>query len=422
MKLISLFILYFLFFSNSVQSKDICADNVPSSYKSWHQNLKLEMESKGIKKKTLDSVFNECYFEESPTVIKADRNQVEFILSPTQYINRVVSKQRVNTAQKKYKELLPLLKKIEAKYGVQPEYLVAFWGVETNFGGNFGGHNLFKVLFQLSYDKRRRSFFEAQLLDAMKMVDNNNLDYKLLQSSWAGAMGHYQFMPSTFNAYAVSYNKGAKINIWSSYEDASSSAANYLSSIGWDRSQPSVVKVKLPWRFEYLNSGRRNKKTIKEWNNLGVRLSNNKKINQSNDTLAALIVPEGKNGDAYLVFNNFYKIMNWNFSENYALAISILADYIKSGDKWKAVPDTYNIKLTKDDIVVIQKFINAHKIAKIDEDGELGTGTKIAIQKLQNKLMLPADGYPNYQLLNRIKNHNPRNGFSIPVPPIKTHK
>lgn len=394
----------------------------PQEYLDWLDDLKKEMVAKGISKETIDKVYAFDYYHPTPVAVKSDRKQIEFVLTSDQYLNRVVNKTRVKKGQQYYKDLQPLLQKLEKKYNVQGEYIIAFWGIETNFGTNFGRYNVIDALTEMSYDKRRPQFFRNQLYQALKIVDDWDIDFTQMQGSWAGAMGHFQFMPSTFNTYAVDFNGDGKIDIWSSFEDAAGSAANYLTEIGWKKNEPWGMQVSLPWNFDYAQSGRGKFMTIEEWHKVGVRTVDNKKINLPKDMKASIITPEGKKGQAYLIGNNFYKIMQWNRSENYALAVGILADYIKSGKTWKKIPAMSAERLKTDDVIKIQSFINELGWFKLEEDGQLGSKTREAIKKVQKKAMLPQDGYPDYQLLYKINNYNKEIGFSVPVPERKLHK
>lgn len=395
----------------------------PEEYTLWLENLKTEMIERGISKNTVRKVYkNNDYYHPNPEVVKIDRKQVEFALMSTDYLNRVVTKKRVETARQKYKELYPLFKDMEQKYGVQVNYMIAFWGVETNFGEHFGHYEVIDVLTTLSYDPRRSKFFKEELYQALKIVDTWGISHTQMEGSWAGAMGHFQFMPSTFNAYAIDYNGDGKIDIWHSFEDAVASAANYLSKMGWKADEQWGVEVSLPWNFDYALSGRDNQLEVKKWQKMGVKTIDNKEINLPVEMMASIIVPEGKKGSAYLVLNNFRKIMNWNRSENYALAIGTLADYIKSDQPWKDFKPNQAVRVKTNDILKIQSFINKLGWFKLDEDGQLGAKTREAIKKVQAEAKIPQDGYPNYQLLEKINNYNPESGFIIPVQPRKLHK
>lgn len=394
----------------------------PPEYLSWLDNLKQEMRQKGISQETLDKVYVQDFYHPAPEVVKIDRRQVEFALTSTDYINRVVSKKRVDEGRQHYRSLKPLLTKIEQQYGVPGNYLIAFWGIETNYGSNFGGYNTIAALTMLSYDTRRPQFFRNQLYEALKIIDAWNIDYTRMQGSWAGAMGHFQFMPSTFNAYAVDFNNDGQIDIWHSFEDAAASAAHYLSSIGWKAGEPWGMEVSLPWNFDFSQTGRNKNKSIGEWRRLGVKTKNNQDIRLDKNLPAAIITPEGKKGSAYLVLGNFHKIMQWNRSENYALAVGILADYISSEHPWKAADQNPATRLKTDDIIQIQSFINKLGWFKLDEDGQLGSRTREAVKEVQKAAKLPADGYPDYQLLQKIRHYNPEIGFAVPVPERKLHK
>ena len=395
----------------------------PEVYTKWLNALKEEMIERGISEKTIDLAYGENdYYHPDPEVVKIDRKQIEFVLTSTEYLNRVVNAQRVAKAREKYKQLYPLFKDMEEKYGVQINYLIAFWGMETNFGQNFGNYEVIDALTTLSYDKRRPKFFKEELFQALKIIDKWQVEPKQMEGSWAGAMGHFQFMPSTFNAYAVDYNGDGKIDIWHSFEDAIASAANYLSSMGWKPGQDWGMKVSLPWNFDYAMSGRDVKKTVKEWRKIGVKTKNNKKLELPDDEIVSIILPEGRKGAAYLIRENFRKIMNWNRSENYALAIGMLADYIKSDDKWTPAKMNPAVRVKTDDVLKIQAFINKLGWFKLDEDGMLGSKTRNAIKKVQKKANMPQDGYPDYQLLQKINRYNPKIGFAVPVPERKLHK
>lgn len=396
--------------------------SAPSEYLQWLTNLKKEMVERGISQATIDDVYKTSYYKPNAAVVKSDRKQAEFVLTSTDYLNRVVNKNRVEQARKHYKQLYPTLKKIEDKYGVQAHYIVAFWAVESNFGQNFGGYDVIDSLTTLSYDQRRPKFFKEELYQALKIIDTWHIDHAKMQGSWAGAMGQFQFMPSTFNAYAVDYTGDNNIDIWHSFEDSSASAANYLAQIGWGKNQAWGQEVTLPWNFNFANSGRNQTKTIKEWKKLGIQTINKQKLNLPDDLSASIIVPEGKKGNAYLVLNNFRKIMVWNRSENYALAIGVLADYIKSNKTWKPTKENPAVRLRTDDVLKIQAFINRLGWSKLDEDGMLGSQTREAIKQVQEKAKLPQDGYPDAKLLKKINSYNPEVGFAIPTRTQKLHK
>ena len=393
----------------------VTAAETPSAeYTRWLNDLKKEMVERGISQKTINEAFSKNYYHPRHEVVKKDRNQTEFVLTTSEYLERVVAPLRVKQGREKYKIL-------KQKYphgisGVPIEYLTAFWGIETNYGTNKGGYNGIEALTVLSYDTRRPKFFREELYNALKIIDEGHISADEMESSWAGAMGHFQFMPSTFKAYALDADDDGKINIWHDFDDAVISAANYLSHMGWKKNEPWGAPVNLSWNFDYAQTGRYHIKSVKEWRKSGVEV---KGVDEN--VRGAVIVPEGHRGQAYLIFDNFHIIMRWNKSENYALAVGLLADKVKNPLDNRSISKNDFYRLTKDDIKIIQKFINQEKIAKIDEDGYLGSQTKAAIQKLQQKFKLPADGYPEYRLLKNIKEFSQK-GYYPPVPGRKLHR
>lgn len=395
---------------------------VPKEYKIWLENLKKEMIEKGISKQTIKKAYTKDYYHYKPEVIELDRKQPEFVLTTTDYLNRVVNKKRVETAKLKYKELYPLFKDMEKKYNVPFNYIIAFWGAETNFGANFGNFEIIDALTTLSYDNRRTEFFKKELYEALKIIDEYDIKVEDMQGSWAGAMGHFQFMPSTFNNYAVDYDGDGMIDIWHTFEDAVASAANYLNKLGWKKDETWGMEVTFTYKFDYANTGINNTKTVKEWKKLGVLDKDGNPLKLNDKINASIIIPEGRKGKAYIVLNNFKKIMIWNRSENYALAICKLADYAVSKENWKEEKKDAVVELKTQDILKVQKFINETGLAKVDEDGKFGSKTKEGIKALQKEALMPQDGYPDYQLLNKINKYNPDIGFAVPVQPKKVYK
>ncbi len=392
-----------------------------ADYLVWLDSLKKEMVQKGISQATIDKVYgSNDFYHEKPAAVVRDRKQLEFVLSSEDYLNRVACKMRSDKAREKYKELRPLWDKLEEKYNLPAEYIVAFWGAETNFGTHFGGYNVIDALTEMSYDKRRSDFFKKELYHALKIIDDQGLDYQKMRGSWAGAMGHFQFMPTTYHAYGVDFDDDGVIDIWDNFGDASASAANYLTSIGWDKNVPWGWEINLPWNFDYSLSGRNKFKPLSEWQKMGIVRKDGKKWNIDNNIKAAVLTPEGSKGAAYLVTENFGRIMHWNRSENYALAIGLLANYAAEDKKWQKRA-VVRKKLKTEDVKKVQAFINKIGLAKLAEDGDLGSKTKEAIKLLQKKAKLVPDGYPDEKLLRKIEQYNPKIGWVIPVPERKLH-
>ena len=298
----------------------------PPGYAAWLEAFKKEAMSKGISAQTLDAAFEGVV--PKPRIVKLDRNQPETVQTFEDYVKARVTQGRIDLGRTKYKENQALLQKIESKYGVQGRFLVAFWGMETHYGRYTGGHNVIAALTTLAFDGRCSKFFRKQLLDALTILEQGHIAPGKMTGSWAGAMGQTQFMPSTFRAYATDGDGDGKINLWESKADAFASAANYLSSIGWRDDQTWGRQVLLPKNFDYSLIENKIKKTLKEWQALGVRRHTGRAL-PTRDLKASIVQPDGKNGRAFIVYpRNYNAILNWNRSHKFAISIGMLADAI----------------------------------------------------------------------------------------------
>ncbi len=262
--------------------------------------------------------------EFSPRVVELDRKQPEFTLTLGEYLGRVVSAARVERGRRLLRENAPLLAEISRKYKVQPRFIVALWGIESNFGDHEGGFWVPSALASLAYEGRRGKYFTKELLYALQIIAEGHITPKRMRGSWAGAMGQVQFMPSTFINYAVDFDGDRKADLWGSKADALASAANYLSSIGWNNN--------LTWGREVRTSGLKGfkgkRKTLKEWGELGLTNPDGSPIPVLGLS-AELLLPKESDGRAFLVYDNFKKILNWNRSNFFAVAVGKLSDAIK---------------------------------------------------------------------------------------------
>ncbi len=417
-KILVLTICFVLFFRVSL-AEIPSIEQQRSEWDNWLETLKKEMISKGISEKTINKAYTDDYFHEIKEVVLQDNKQPEFMLTSDTYINKLVNKKTVQKARQHYKELLPQYKKISDKYGVPLHYLISFWAVETHFGNNKGQYHLIDGLTNLSYKNRRADFFKRELFNVLLIMDKYNFSEDKMLGSWAGAMGHFQFMPSTYNAYAIDYDGDGVADIWDNFDDAIASAANYLSSLGWKKDEPWGQEVTLPWNFDYSLVGPKKYKTVKEWKKLGIIGANNQKLKLPENAAATIIIPDGRRGRAYIVLSNFRRIMIWNRSVNYALAVVSLADYLTSDKKFHTLTEKSNYKVSGTDVLAIQVFANQILNANLTEDGKYGSKTSEAIKKLQKKWKMPQDGVPDYLLISKIKKYKSRADFMIPPQPRK---
>ncbi len=324
MRLFTVTLLLGLCVNVSYAKKDF--DNL-TPFDTWKQDFVSRAKSQGVRQKTLDEAF--MHIRRNPKVIVYDRRQPEFSRTFGQYISSALSKTRVNRAKQEYIKNKTLLDNVAKKYGVSPHYLVAFWGLETNFGSYTGKMDIIRSLATLSHDLRRAGFFEKELILALKIIQDGHAKSSSFQGSWAGAFGQTQFMPSTFTAYAVDGDGDGKKDLWGSKLDIFSSSSNFLAKVGWKRSEDwgQEVKINNP-NFSWNLSGHQVRKTLVEWKKIGVEGIDGKPLDVNINGKASLILPAGANGPKFLVYTNFRKILIWNRSDYYALAVGLLANKI----------------------------------------------------------------------------------------------
>jgi len=321
----------YLFLIKLLLVSNILAENTEEGFNDWIKTYKKFAIEKGISKATVDSVFLNVKFLNQ--VIKYDRKQPEFYEDTITYVSKRANNLRINKAKKLFKENEKLFLEVEKKFLVEKEILLALWGIETNFGKHVGKMDIISCLATLSYDKRRSEFFSNQLLILLNLIDKNLIDPKKHYGSWAGAFGNFQFMPSTIKNYAIDYDGNNKIQLKDSIEDALASAANYIKRIGWNINEPCFYRVKITKKIndKYINSSARNisnRLKVNEWKKKGIISFDGDQINTTLD--AALILPDGKiDSPAYLVFQNYEKILKWNRSLRFGISVCTLANKIK---------------------------------------------------------------------------------------------
>jgi membrane-bound lytic murein transglycosylase B len=300
------------------------------------RDFKIEAINSGISPKVVDQIMSNAKF--LPKVIEYDRYQPEFYEDTFTYIKKRTTKNKIKEGLKLYKKEKTIIQKIEKEFKVEKELLLALMGIETNFGKYLGKMDIISSLATLSYDKRRSDFFTKELLILLNLVDKNIIDRNILYGSWAGAFGNFQFMPRTIRNYAIDYNNNKTIELKKT-EDSFASAANYLKTIGWKKNQPCYFKIDLNDNIpkKYLNSSARNIQNKKNYSFFKKYIKNHEDINLSNDLKAAIIIPDkdiipGAEtlSPAYIIFENYEKILNWNRSLRFALAVCKLKESFKN--------------------------------------------------------------------------------------------
>ena len=325
--------IFFFVFINSFVFLNASANN---DFDSWLKDFKIKAVNSGISKKLVDQVMSEAVF--IPKVIEYDRYQPEFYEDTFTYIKKRSSNNKIKQGLKLYKKEKIIIEKIEKEFNVEKELLLALMGIETNFGKYLGKMDIISSLATLSFDKRRSDFFTKELLILLNLVDKKIIDREILYGSWAGAFGNFQFMPRTIRNYAIDYNKNKTIELKKT-EDSFASAANYLKTIGWKKNQPCYFKIELKNNIpkKYLNSSARNIKNKKKFNYFKRYINNAESLKIENNLDAAIIIPDkdiipGAEtlSPAYIVFDNYEKILNWNRSLRFALAVCTLKEGFKN--------------------------------------------------------------------------------------------
>ncbi len=298
------------------------------SFDDYVQELKKEGIEQGFDKALVDEAFSDLKFRER--AVKADRNQPEKRLTLDEYIPRAVPDWKVKKAKQLYKDNYEDLQRIGKLYGVQPRFIVALWGVESNFGALMGNFNVIEALTTMAYEGRREEFFRGEVFEALKIIQEGHITLDKMKGSWAGAMGQCQFMPSSFVSYAKDGNDDGKKDIWGTKADVFASTANYLSNAGWNDKYTWGREVSVPKNLPQSLVGLKEAqgKTLSEWQALGIRRSNGDALPKV-DIKAWLIKPDDEKGRSYLVYGNYQSLMKWNRSHYFAVAVSHLADKIE---------------------------------------------------------------------------------------------
>ena len=368
-------------------------------FSSCIDRLRTQAKAEGVSPAVADSVLGNVEYVER--VIELDQKQPEFTRSFAQYYNARVTQGRVDQGRSLLIEHRTLLDEVYRATGVPPHYLVAFWGLETNFGGYLGSMAVPSSLATLACDPRRSEFFSSELLTVLKIVDEGDVIPEQLVGSWAGAMGHMQFMPSTFARYAVDGDGDGKRDLWGSVPDAMNSAGQFLQGLGWESGLRWGREVQLPEEFDYLLAGLKTRRPLSEWVALGVRKAGGQSL-QPLPLEASILVPGGAGGPAFIVYENFHVIMQWNRSEFYALSVGRLADRINGGSELRRPAVDDGLRFSREMITELQENLNGLGFDGGEADGVFGPKTRAALREFQTGQGLLADGYPTQKLFQQV--------------------
>ncbi|HEX3674177.1 MAG TPA: lytic murein transglycosylase [Rhizomicrobium sp.] len=336
-----------------------------------------------------------------PEVEEANLQQPEFVKPIWSYIDSAVSGDRVSTGQQMAAVYAGNLASDEARFGVPKEILVAIWGMESNYGTAMGHLNMFAALATLAYDGPRADYARKELILALKMEEQEKLAPADMVSSWAGAFGQTQFVPSAFFAHAVDGDGDGRKDLWHSVPDALASTASLLADAGWERGLPCETEVTLPTNFDYALADGDTARAIGEWKKLGVTKVTGAALARSEEP-AAIYLPAGARGPAFLVFDNFKTVLKYNNAASYALGVCLLADGIAGRMPVTAAWPRDQIPLTRDDRIAFQTDLKALGYDIGDIDGVLGHKARAALRQYQKAHSMPADGFPTQAILGRI--------------------
>ncbi len=331
--------------------------------------------------------------------------QPEFRLAIWDYLAALVDQERVDTGLEMLKEHANVLNRVASAYGVDPATVVAVWGVESNYGMTQGKYPLVQALGTLSCMGRRQDYFRKEFFATMRIIQSGDIAEERLVGSWAGAFGHTQFMPTTFERLAVDFDGDGRRDLMDNVNDALASTANYLKRNGWQTGQPWGVEVKLPAGFNTKGEGRRTKKSLSNWASRGVTLTDGSSLLNFADgsRVAGLVTPAGATGPAFLAFKNFDVIYSYNAAESYALAISHLADRLRGGGEFVTPWPTDDLGLSRAERKELQTLLiqRGHDIGEVD--GLIGAKTREAVKVEQARLGMKVDGHPGQKILKALQ-------------------
>lgn len=302
------------------------AEATENAFADWIENLRTEALAAGISQKTFETALADIK-EPLPRVVDLDRKQPESLQTLENYVEVRVSEKRIANGRKMMNRYSSWLGRVEQKYAVQRRFLLALWGIETSYGENTGSFSVIHSLVTLAYDERRGPYFRKELLDALRILDAGHISMARMKGSWAGAMGQCQFMPSSFLRCAVDADGDGRIDIWNSVPDVLASTANYLARAGWKNDQTWGRPVRLPENFDFSLVGLQTRLPLSKWQTLGVSRSNGSAL-PGRDIEASIIAPDGPEGPAYLVYDNFRALLSWNRSISFAVAVGLLSDRV----------------------------------------------------------------------------------------------
>ena len=387
-----------------VQSRAPVARDLPSpqpaSFVEWRAGFRQRALAQGIRPEVFDAAF--AGVGVNAEVVRLDGRQAEFTKPIWDYLDSAASPTRVETGRAKAAELSDTMAAIESRYGVDSEAVLAIWGMESNFGANRGTIPVVESLATLAYEGRRRSFAEDQLVGALRILQSGDVDPSHMVGSWARAMGHTQFIPTSYLSYAQDFTGDGRRDVWSDNpRDALASAANYLAKSGWQHGRPWGLEVRLPAGFNYGSADASNRRPVADWSARGVTRLNGGRLPDHGP--AAIIAPAGAKGPAFIVYQNFYVIKKYNNATSYAMGVGHLGDRIAGGGPFVGSWPRGERELSRSEKIELQERLTARGYATGKADGVIGPDTITAIRAFQHANGMVPDGYASALVLQKLR-------------------
>ena len=372
------------------------------NFVAWREAFRVEALGAGISEEVFDSAFEGISV--SPQVLQADASQPEFNRTIWSYLDGAASTRRITMGQARLAENAELLDRIEERFNVDRHIVVAIWGMESDFGQVKGDISIIQALATLAFDGRRAAWGREQLLTALQILEEGNMTPAEMRGSWAGAMGHTQFIPTSYVEYGIDMDEDGRRDLIGSHADALGSTANYLSRFGWDAETPWGREVVLPEDFAYALSGQHNQQSLSQWRSLGVLYADGSALEATGAT-ASVIAPAGSRGPAFLIHNNFSVIKHYNNSTAYVMAIGHLADRLRGGDAFVGSWPRDEQPLNRNQRREVQNLLTLHGYSPGPADGIIGARTRAAARSFQRRSGVIEDGYVSMALLEQLRAH-----------------
>jgi lytic murein transglycosylase len=373
--------------------------NTNGSFESWLAAFKKEALAQGISAKVIADASPQMVLD--PAIIKRDHGQSVFQQTFIQFSDRMVGGARIPNGHAKIKEHAALFAKIEAQYGVPAPVLVAFWGLESDFGGNFGNYKILSAIATLAYDCRRPDFFRTQLFDALRIIERGDQRVDEMIGDWAGEFGGMQFTASDYLKSGVDFDGDGRRDLIHSIPDTLASAANFLVSLGWQRGQPWLQEVIVPQQLPWDQADLTIQLPRSQWVAWGVKAASGSL--PADNLPASMILPMGRNGPAFLAYPNFKAFLGWNSAYVYSTTVAYFATRLAGAPALNRAGAATVVPLSSEQMTNLQRLLIKAGYEGVGEvDGKFGAGTRAAVKKAQMKFGLPADSYPTVELLERL--------------------